>query len=260
MRDTIAAFFLTGVKVLPALPFLSPIHHIPRPPCSFHHDASSLSRRQFPPRLHPLSSWSHPLRGLEHILTCSPPGILAFATFCFPPQTRVPCRAGLKSLSKRDRQQRIKDLRRLRVLESYYTSKCRRIRKIKSKKFRKYHKKQQEKNGDDADGGFESLTAAQQEALDPERAADMQLKSERARALNRASLRHKNTSKWAKQMLKRKHLDDGTKKALSEQLIIDRDLRKKVTLEKDSDDSDHDSDSEGPVNHRLKPKRLASNI
>jgi len=81
------------------------------------------------------------------------------------------------------RRARIKELRRLRVLESYYSKKCRRIRKIKSKKFRKFHKKQQEKNGGGADiDTWETLTDEQKKALDPEKALEMQRKSEKATA------------------------------------------------------------------------------
>ena len=80
------------------------------------------------------------------------------------------------------------------------------------------------------------------QGLDPEAAAAAVDKAERTRALARASLRHKNTSKWAKHMLTRAHIDDSTRKALGEANAIDQNLRKKITLEDSDGDSEVDSD------------------
>lgn len=79
------------------------------------------------------------------------------------------------------------------------------------------------------------------DGMDPEEQAAMMKKIERDRALNRASLRHRNTSKWAKHMLSRKQLDAGSKEAMAEQRKIDQELRKRVTLNSDSDDDDIDA-------------------
>lgn len=68
------------------------------------------------------------------------------------------------------------------------------------------------------------LTLEQLQQVDPDGAADEVSKSERARALNRASLRHKNTSKWAKHTLARNHIDKGAKRAISDQLKVWFDL------------------------------------
>ncbi|KAF9504919.1 hypothetical protein BS47DRAFT_1386112 [Hydnum rufescens UP504] len=70
-------------------------------------------------------------------------------------------------------------------------AKAKHISKIKSKTFQKIQKKAREKN---------TLTLDQIGVLDPKAADAERLKLEAARAKERVTLRHKNTSKWAKQM------------------------------------------------------------
>ena len=151
---------------------------------------------------------------------------------------------GLNNLDPQDRRARVRELQKLRALESYYASKCRRIKKIKSKSYHRIQKKvkkiQSEKD---------ELTLEQLRELDPEAAKEKELKQERERVMNRAQLRHKNTSKWAKHMLSRKQLDSSTRQALGEQLNIDQELRKKITLDRgsdeDSDDANYDATGSG---------------
>ncbi|KAF9507397.1 hypothetical protein BS47DRAFT_1398668 [Hydnum rufescens UP504] len=83
------------------------------------------------------------------------------------------------------------ELRQMRELMFRAEAKAKRISKIKSKTFQKIQKKAREKN---------ALTLDQIGALDPEVADAERLKLETARAKERATLRHKNTSRWAKQM------------------------------------------------------------
>ena len=59
-------------------------------------------------------------------------------------------------------------------------------------------------------------------------------KAERLRAEERMTLRHKNTSKWAKRLLQRKDLDPQSRAALEEQLRLGQQLRKKITMENGS--------------------------
>jgi U3 small nucleolar RNA-associated protein 14 len=145
---------------------------------------------------------------------------------------------GLKGMSHQERRQRVRELQKLRALESYYSSKQRRIKKIKSKSYRRIQKRARAAEA-------EKLSVEQVRDMDPELAQERALKEEKARILNRASLRHKNTSKWAKQMLGRNQLDTTTRKAIAEQLQIDTNLRKKVTMESDSENEGGDDDGDG---------------
>jgi U3 small nucleolar RNA-associated protein 14 len=153
---------------------------------------------------------------------------------------------GLNNLDPQERTARVRELQKLRVLESYYASKCRRVKKIKSKSYHKILKKAAKRKGE-----AEELSMEQLRELDPEAAKEKELKFERERIENRAGLRHKNTGKWAKQMLGRREITDETRKAIGAQLQMDQDLRKKITLERGSDESsegeEFDSDADFPM-------------
>ena len=61
--------------------------------------------------------------------------------------------------------------------------------KIKSRKYRKILKKQKEKS---------KMTVDELRAVNPEEAEELAEKHTRDRALERITLRHRNTSKWVK--------------------------------------------------------------
>lgn len=139
----------------------------------------------------------------------------------------------LDSVLPEERVARTKELQKLRALESFYSAKSKRIKKIKSKKYHQIKKKELSRAaGQQSDA--EALKDLQR--IDPEAAQDMAMAMEKKRAENRASLRHKNTSKWAKHMLGRNHIDSTTRSALGTAADIDRELRRRVTLESDDDE------------------------
>ena len=73
----------------------------------------------------------------------------------------------------------------------------------------------------------------------------MKEKEEVARIQERMTLAHKNTSKWAKRVLKRgKNVDMETRRALSAQLKRGDDLRRKMMGDEDGDDTNDDSDED----------------
>merc|ERR1712166_1454578 len=73
---------------------------------------------------------------------------------------------------------------------------------------------------------------------------ELKEKEEVARVQERMTLAHRNTSKWAKRILKRgKNVDIDTRRALSAQLKRGDDLRRKMMGNED-DDSDNDSNGE----------------
>lgn len=120
-------------------------------------------------------------------------------------------------LSIDDVRKRRDQLRYMRELMFREEQKAKRIKKIKSKKYRKIHKKERERMAELENGS------------DPEADADDVEKAERARALERATLRHKNNSKWAKQMLEHGLTrDSGTRAEMEEMLRQSDALRQKV--------------------------------
>ena len=78
-------------------------------------------------------------------------------------------------------------------------------------------------------------------------AKELKEKEEVARIQERMTLAHKNTSKWAKRILKRgKNVDVDTRRALSAQIKRGDDLRRKIMGSED-EDSDENSDDENLI-------------
>ena len=143
---------------------------------------------------------------------------------------------GGNKLSVDELKRRRGELAKMRALMFYEEQKRHHINKIKSKKYRKIRKKQKLRR-DNADD-----SAAADENGDLER--DLQEKAEIERMQERISLKHKNTSKWAKRVLRRGgNVDLETRRALSEQLRVGDDLKKKMLGEMEEDpDDENDSD------------------
>ena len=79
--------------------------------------------------------------------------------------------------------------------------------------------------------------------------AELREKEEVARIQERMTLAHKNTSKWAKRILKRgKNVDVDTRRALSAQIQRGDDLRRKIigSEEEDNDQNMDDGDLHMP--------------
>ncbi|KAL2538946.1 U3 ribonucleoprotein (Utp) family protein [Forsythia ovata] len=131
----------------------------------------------------------------------------------------------------KDRQDR---LARMRSLLFRHEMKAKRIKKIKSKTYHRLLKKDRSK----------AVEAEIQ--LDPEAAKDLAMKQEFKRAEERMTLKHKNSSKWAKRILKRglDVQDEGTRAAISEQLNQHATLTRKMRSMKESSSSDDSSDED----------------
>ena len=126
------------------------------------------------------------------------------------------------------------ELAKMRDLMFRAEAKAKRIAKIKSKTFRRLKKKERERlaaqGGDDIDSDDE----------------DAMLKHEAARAKERATLRHKNTGKWAKAMRARGELDEDQRRDINE--MLDRGERLKRRIQgtgTDSEDGDDETDDLG---------------
>ncbi|ORX98593.1 small-subunit processome [Basidiobolus meristosporus CBS 931.73] len=131
----------------------------------------------------------------------------------------------LNKLSVEEVQARRRELRLMRELMFREERKAKRVSKIKSKAFRKLKKKEKEKE-------MQLLRDA-----DPELDGDERHKAEIARAQERMTLKHKNTGKWAKQMLKHGN-DDESRQAIIDQLQKGEALRRKIHDMASDEDSD----------------------
>lgn len=152
----------------------------------------------------------------------------------------------LKSFGLEEAMDRRKELQKARALQSYYEAKCRRVRKIKSKKFHRVARKEQEKLTGKID--LDELAKTDPELFK----AELQ-KAERMRAMERANLRHRNTSKWAKNLITRGNKSKDDMENIREQLRISRALTDHKTVGPDSDNDD-DEDSKmanGPAEGEL---------
>ena len=136
----------------------------------------------------------------------------------------------LNKITKEELVERRAELSKMRALLFFKEQKQKKIAKIKSKVYRKLHKKA--KGDSQLDLDIEEL-----KKLDPDMAKERLANLEIERARERVTLKHKNTSKWAKQMLNRKDGDVETRRALMAQLDKHQELKKKIQGY-GSDDSD----------------------
>ncbi|KAK1428166.1 hypothetical protein QVD17_16994 [Tagetes erecta] len=138
----------------------------------------------------------------------------------------------LNKVSAEDVKERQDRLAKMRSLLFRHELKLKRIKHIKSKTYRRLLKKDKSKGGST---DFE---------MNPELAKELAEKQEFKRAEERMTLKHKNTSKWAKRIKKRGFdlQDDGTRAAITEQLQQHSLLTRKRNSMHDDDDDDDSSD------------------
>mmetsp|Transcript_12065 Transcript_12065/g.17151 ORF Transcript_12065/g.17151 Transcript_12065/m.17151 type:complete len:576 (+) Transcript_12065:163-1890(+) len=157
---------------------------------------------------------------------------------------------GSNQMTMEEYKKRRGQLAKMRALLFYEEQKRHHMNKIKSKKYRKIRKKQRLKDKEN-----------QQEhemQEDSELAQEIQEKEEMERMKERMTLAHKNTSKWAKRMLRRgKNIDMDTRKALSAQIKIGDDLRKKMMDEYEDNHDNSDEDDKDLDDHQLVAKARA---
>eukprot|EP00898_Chlorokybus_atmophyticus_P006709 jgi/Chlat1/7039/Chrsp56S06716 len=138
----------------------------------------------------------------------------------------------LNALSAEEVQERRQRLAKMRSLLFYHELKQKRIKQIKSKVYHKITNKTNQRN------------ATKLAEADPEAAKDLALKAEFARAQERMSLKHKNTSRWARRALKKGlQLKEGTREAIEEQLRVNQALTRKVNAANAAGSDDEDDDT-----------------
>ena len=129
-------------------------------------------------------------------------------------------------MSIQDVKERQARLAKMRSLLYYAELKAKRLSKIKSKTYHRHLKKAAKRSAAKSGGLALGGDAEDEEAA--ARAAAEEAEFERAK--ERLTLKHKNTSKWARRALKRGMdvMDEGTKAALQEQLALGEQLRRRV--------------------------------
>jgi len=101
----------------------------------------------------------------------------------------------LANMTLREAEERRREIVRLKILQTYQEAKLKRQNKIKSKKYRKVMRKHKEKEK------MKELEELQK--TDPEAAAERLKEAQRSRILERATLRHRNNSKYLQLQAKR---------------------------------------------------------
>uniref|UniRef100_A0A087YSC1 UTP14C small subunit processome component n=1 Tax=Poecilia formosa TaxID=48698 RepID=A0A087YSC1_POEFO len=141
--------------------------------------------------------------------------------------------ASVKAMSLEEAKIRRAELQKARALQSYYEAKARRERKIKSKK---YHKVQNKAKRKEFLKHFDEMVK-----LDPAVALEELNKMELARMQERMSLKHQNSSKWAKSKVIMAKYDEEARKAMQQQLEMNKELTQKlITPLNDNDDDEGD--------------------
>ncbi|XP_065310457.2 U3 small nucleolar RNA-associated protein 14 homolog A-like [Dermacentor albipictus] len=139
----------------------------------------------------------------------------------------------LKAMSLEEAKERLAELKKMRALLSYQEMKARRQGKIKSKKYHRILKKERLKKEMKE---FEEL-----KEKDPELAIEKLRELEKQRVLERVSLRHKGTGKWAKHQMLRTKYNQESREALLKQLELSRQLTQKPVVESSDDEDAMDS-------------------
>lgn len=126
------------------------------------------------------------------------------------------------------------ELAKMRDLMFRNEAKAKRIAKIKSKTYRRLKKKQKDKL---------AAKIAELEGEDDDD-DDAQMKMEADRARERATLRHKNTGKWAKAMKGRGELEEDQRQEINDMLDRGERLRRRIQGQDSGDENEDDEDDE----------------
>lgn len=135
--------------------------------------------------------------------------------------------ASLKAMSLEEATIRRAELQKARALQSYYEAKAKREKRIKSKKFHKIQKKAKRK---EFLKQFEEMMKT-----NPTGALEELKKMEMSRVEERMSLKHQNSGKWAKSKAIMAKYDDSARKAMQEQLQMNKDLTQKMVIISDDE-------------------------
>ncbi|XP_005165685.1 uncharacterized protein isoform X1 [Danio rerio] len=140
--------------------------------------------------------------------------------------------ASLKAMSLEEAKIRRAELQKARALQSYYEAKAKREKKIKSKQYHRVQKKAKRK---EFLKQFDEMVKS-----NPQEALEELKKMEMSRMQERMSLKHQNSGKWAKSKAIMAKYDDSARKAMQEQLQMNKDLTQKIVVLSDDEQADED--------------------
>ncbi|KAN0032022.1 hypothetical protein ACTFIV_005895 [Dictyostelium citrinum] len=169
------------------------------------------------------------------------------ASITRPPPGAIDPATGKKVVDPIEEKRRLREIIKLRSIMYYQEIKDKRKKKIKSKSFRKVEKKKKEK----------ALAKREEELmkLDPEFAKHKAEKLEERRVLERMTQRHKNNSKFMKNILNNRGLTtedrrdiDEHQKLAKELLLINKINNSNVDNENSDEEDDDESDEEDEDN------------
>ena len=145
--------------------------------------------------------------------------------------------ASMKAMSLEEAKIRRAELQKARALQSYYEAKARRARKIKSKA---YHKVQNKAKRKEFLKQFDEMVKT-----DPTAALEELNKIEMARMQERMSLKHQNSGKWAKSKVIMGKYDLVARKAMQQQLEVNKDLTQKIVTSLNAEEEEEEEEEGG---------------
>uniref|UniRef100_U3FFH4 U3 small nucleolar RNA-associated protein 14 homolog A isoform 1 n=1 Tax=Callithrix jacchus TaxID=9483 RepID=U3FFH4_CALJA len=148
-------------------------------------------------------------------------------------------KASLHAMSLEEAKMRRAELQRARALLSYYEAKAQREKKIKNKKYHKVVKKRKAKR---ALKDFEQL-----QKVNPTAALEELEKIENARIIERMSLKHQSSGKWAKSKAIMAKYDLEARQAMQEQLAKNKELTEKLQVAFESEEEEGGTKEEEEV-------------
>lgn len=148
-------------------------------------------------------------------------------------------------LTMQEMLERRKEMKKMKIIESQKAAKARRQNKIKSKKYHRIQRRAKIK------GQIKEFEEMQQ--TNPDEALKKLDEIERVRAEERASLRHRNTGKWAKSKQIKAKYDNTNRQELAQQLMISRELTQKVQADDDRSESEDENVPKAPTVNKDNP-------
>ncbi|CAJ1078581.1 U3 small nucleolar RNA-associated protein 14 homolog A [Xyrichtys novacula] len=145
--------------------------------------------------------------------------------------------ASISAMSLEEAKIRRAELQKVRALQSYYEAKARRERKIKSKK---YHRVQNKAKRKEFVKRFDDMVKT-----DPSGALEELEKMERARMQERMSLKHQNSGKWARSKAVMAKYDEGARRAMQQQLEVNKELTQKLVTAPNDEDEEEEEEQGG---------------
>lgn len=160
--------------------------------------------------------------------------------------------ASLKAMSLEEAKIRRAELQKARALQSYYEAKAKREKKIKSKQYHRVQKKAKRK---EFLKQFDEMVKS-----NPQEALEELKKLEMSRMQERMSLKHQNSGKWAKSKAIMAKYDDSARKAMQEQLQMNKDLTQKIVVLSDDEHEDKDEDLEAVPDFVNDPEPIIDSV